>query len=91
MVAKYPPNETAFEWKRSNERWIPKIQLHGTADTKLTSKYSYMFSRLRDKYDVLEEQINTMGDLIGGKLQIEEFESNNNPKSVVTYWTCLCG
>jgi hypothetical protein len=42
-----------------------------------------MFSRLRDKLDILEEQINEMGDLMKEKLEIEEFESNNELKSVV--------
>jgi hypothetical protein len=42
-----------------------------------------MFSRLTDKFDVLEEQINYMGDLMRVKLGIEEFESSHILKSVV--------
>nr|CAG4649419.1 EOG090X07VJ [Scapholeberis mucronata]SVE93677.1 EOG090X07VJ [Scapholeberis mucronata] len=80
VVAKYPVNDMPIDFKRSNENWIPKIQLHGIADSKLTSKYNYMFSRLRDKYDVLEDQINSMESLLCSKLKIEEFEPNNNPK-----------
>ncbi|XP_046645326.1 DNA polymerase alpha subunit B-like [Daphnia pulicaria] len=80
IVAKYPA-DAVLDWTRTNERWQPKIQLHGTAETKLTTKYNYMFSRMRDKFDILEEQINVIGDLIKGKLGIEEFESNNILKS----------
>jgi hypothetical protein len=42
---------------------------------------------MRDKFDILEEQINVIGDLIKGKLGIEEFESNNVLKSVVIILT----
>lgn len=86
IVAKYPA-DAVLDWTRTNERWQPKIQLHGTAETKLTTKYNYMFSRMRDKFDILEEQINVIGDLIKGKLGIEEFESNNVLKSVVIILT----
>lgn len=86
IVAKYPTTtgeQLTIDWT-NNEKWEPKIQLHGTtAETKLTSKYNYMFSRLRDKYDVLEEQINNMGILISEKFKIDDFESNNAINTVV--------
>lgn len=82
IVAKYPTGDTTvLDWTRSNEKWEPNIQLHGTAESKLTTKYNYMFSRLTDKFDVLEEQINYMGDLMKEKLGIEEFESSHILKS----------
>lgn len=83
IVIKYPADEASLDWSRSNERWEPKILIHGTAETKLTTKYNYMFSRLRDKYDVIEEQINSTGALLTEKLRIEAFASNNKPNSVV--------
>lgn len=83
VVAKYPAGEVTIDWTRSNEKWEPKIQLHGTPESKLTSKYNYMFSRLRDKYDVLEELMNNMGALIAEKNQIQDFMSNNDLNSVV--------
>lgn len=82
--SKYPTGDTTvLDWTRSNEKWEPNIQLHGTAESRLTTKYNYMFSRLTDKFDVLEEQINYMGDLMRVKLGIEEFESSHILKSVV--------
>lgn len=83
VVAKYPVGDVTIDWIRSNEQWEPKIQLHGTPESKLTSKYNYMFSRLRDKYDVLEEQITNMSTLLATKLQIDGFESNSKLNSVV--------
>nr|CAG4647137.1 EOG090X07VJ [Megafenestra aurita]SVE92449.1 EOG090X07VJ [Megafenestra aurita] len=81
VVAKYPVGDVTIDWIRSNEQWEPKIQLHGTPESKLTSKYNYMFSRLRDKYDVLEEQITNMSTLLATKLQIDGFESNSKLNS----------
>nr|SVE86183.1 EOG090X07VJ [Daphnia similis]SVE86811.1 EOG090X07VJ [Daphnia similis] len=76
VVVKYPADDAAINWTRSNESWEPDIQLQGTAETKLTTKYNYMFSRLRDKFEVLEEQINDLGDLMKNKLGIDDFEPN---------------
>lgn len=42
-----------------------------------------MFSRLRDKYDILEEQIQNFGTFISEKLKIDEYEQNSAPTSVV--------
>nr|SVE74242.1 EOG090X07VJ [Daphnia barbata] len=81
VVVKYPAGDTSINWTRSDEKWGPNIQLHGTAETKLTAKYNYMFSRLRDKFDILEEQINDLGDKVKDKLAIEDFEPNNKLKS----------
>ncbi|XP_032790219.2 LOW QUALITY PROTEIN: DNA polymerase alpha subunit B [Daphnia magna] len=81
VVVKYPADDAVINWTRSNETWEPDIQLHGTAETKLTTKYNYMFSRLRDKFDVLEEQINDLGDLVKRKLGIDDFDPNSVLKS----------
>lgn len=85
VVVKYPADDAVINWTRSNEKWKPSIQLHGTAETKLTTKYNYMFSRLKDKFDVLEEQVNDLGDLMKKKLGLDEFEPNNILKSVVLF------
>ncbi|KZS07965.1 DNA polymerase alpha subunit B [Daphnia magna] len=87
VVVKYPADDAVINWTRSNETWEPDIQLHGTAETKLTTKYNYMFSRLRDKFDVLEEQINDLGDLVKRKLGIDDFDPNSVLKSVETFHT----
>nr|SVE75814.1 EOG090X07VJ [Daphnia hispanica] len=81
VVVKYPADDGVINWTRSNEKWEPNIQVHGTAETKLTAKYNYMFSRLKDKFDVLEEQINDLGDLMKRKLAVDDFEPNNILKS----------
>nr|SVE75184.1 EOG090X07VJ [Daphnia dolichocephala] len=81
VVVKYPADDTSINWTRSDEKWGPTIQLHGIAETKLTTKYNYMFNRLKDKFDILEEQINDLGDRMKEKLAIEEFEPNNKLKS----------
>lgn len=43
-----------------------------------------MFSRLRDKYDVIEEQINNIGAIMAKNLQVEEFLPNHETNTVVS-------
>lgn len=71
VVAKYPNAQAAINWKRSE--WRPQISLHGIGDTALTTQYKYMFNRLRDRYDIIEDRIHSLGKLMADKLKIDEY------------------
>nr|CAG4646337.1 EOG090X07VJ [Macrothrix elegans] len=80
VVVKYPTNNTdVITWSRSDETWKPNVRLYGAAT--LTSESKYMFSRLRDKYEILEDQIDSFTKALAEKFSIEEFSRNNKVQS----------
>ena len=42
-----------------------------------------MFSRLRDKHELLNEHIHQLGDIMADALKIEEWNPNNELQSVI--------
>nr|CAG4641779.1 EOG090X07VJ [Eurycercus lamellatus] len=83
-MVKYPNGDVAIDWgtNETNKTWQPTVQAaHWTGQKALTSQVKYMFSRLRDKYNVLEDQILDIGNIIADELKIEEWQPNNKLQS----------
>ena len=87
VVAKYPAGDVAIDWNDApdgnNKSWQPKVQTaHWSSEPALTLQKKFMFSRLRDKYEILEDQINDIGQVLAQQLQIDEWAPNNSLQSV---------
>lgn len=90
MVARYPVSaggDVAIDWNAGDaggsRSWQPRVQpAHWNGQSSLSSQVKYMFSRLRDKYEILEEQILDVGDALAKQLKIDEWAPNNKLQSV---------
>jgi len=59
------------------------VQAAWNGEAPLTIPYKYMFSRLRDKYEVLEEQIDDKAQLLAEIMKIDEWSPHNQLLSVI--------
>jgi len=80
VVAKFPNKESnGIEWTGSLP-WQPSVQSF-CPQSSLNGEYKYMFSRLRDKHELLNEHIHQLGDIMADTLKIEEWNPNNELQS----------
>lgn len=87
VVAKYPSGDVAIDWDAtsdgSNKSWQPRVQpAHWNSEPALTTQKKYMFSRLRDKYEILEDQVLELGAVLAKQLKVEDWTPNNTLQSV---------
>lgn len=76
---------TSIDWNVSTDSWKPRIQVahwSGVGEASLTTQTKYMFSRLRDKYEILEYQLGDTEDILSKQLKIDEWAPNNKLQSV---------
>ena len=87
VVARFPNKESSgIEWTRSLS-WQPSVTSFCPQST-LNTEYKYMFSRLRDKNELLDDHIHQLGDIMADALKIEEWNPNNELQSVFKKLLC---
>jgi hypothetical protein len=87
VVCRYPSagGDTTADWALPSDKlWKPKVQAAWNGEAPLTIPYKYMFSRLRDKYEVLEEQIDDKAQLLAEIMKIDEWSPHNQLLSVIS-------
>ena len=67
---------------RQGSLWQPTVQPF-CSQSLLNTEYKYMFSRLRDKHEILDEHIHQLGDIMADALKIDEWNANNQLQSVI--------
>jgi len=65
---------------RQGSLWQPTVQPF-CSQSLLNTEYKYMFSRLRDKHEILDEHIHQLGDIMADALKIDEWNANNQLQS----------
>ncbi|XP_066942609.1 DNA polymerase alpha subunit B isoform X2 [Macrobrachium rosenbergii] len=87
VVASYGDVSKA-SWTSSKD-FIPQLEIMAmTGDTPLTESYKYMFDKLRDVAEVLNDTITLLGDEIKDTLKVEEYSSL---KSACNEVITVCG
>ena len=84
IVIRWPSNDdTNVDWARkADATWQPTVQSYCNQSA-LLGEYKYMFSRLRDKHEILEEHIHHLSDSMADMLKIDEWHANNQLQSVM--------
>ncbi|XP_068227234.1 DNA polymerase alpha subunit B isoform X2 [Palaemon carinicauda] len=90
VVASYG-NVSEASWTASNN-FKPQVELMAmTGETPLTESYKYMFEKLRDAAEVLNDTITLLGDEIKEILKVEEYSSLKSASNeVITVCGRIC-